>query len=352
MATWRAINTLVRTTQALAALTLASAGGTQALALDIEVESSQRHCSTTTGLAAQSCDFEVIDDYYKALAICTNESNARDREQCTADAQDARRQGNRDCRDQRDARRELCRVLGEGRYDPDFDEKDFDDDFDDLTRPNRYFPLAIGNLARFEGDETILIEVKEATKLIDDVTCVVVNDRVYENGLLVEDTDDWFAQALNGDVWYCGEEAKDYEYFDGDEPPLPELVSIDGSFKVGRDGDKAGLQMRGMPRVGDVYRQEFSLGNAEDAARVLSASYTYGAVPELDRFVPPQLAQALCKGDCVVIEEFSPLSPGSVGRKYYAPDIGLFLDVGMRSGSSAQLVDCNYDPRCADLPAP
>lgn len=43
--------------------------------------------------------------------------------------------------------------------------------------------------------------VLSKTKLIEGVTCIVVNDKVSENGFLVEDTDDWFAQARDGDVY-------------------------------------------------------------------------------------------------------------------------------------------------------
>ncbi len=313
----------------------------------------RKHCTSTANSAFQACEHEIADDFHNAQAICTNESDENDREECFDEADDARREGNRDCRDIKGARRDLCRMVGEGRYDPDFDEEDFDDDFGDLTNPNPYFPLEIGNIQYFEGDETIVIEVKAATKLVDDVTCVVVNDIVYEDGLLVEDTDDWFAQAKNGDVWYCGEEAKDYEFFEGDDPQIAELVSIDGSFKAGRDGDKAGIQMRRMPRVGEVYRQEFSINNAEDVAEVLSVTYKYGVNADLDQHVPADLANLLCSaGDCLVIHEFSPLSPGDSGRKFYAVGIGFFLEVSPNSGESAQLVDCNYDDRCEDLPEP
>jgi hypothetical protein len=327
--------------------------GLPAAALADNDNGSSRHCTNTASLAFHACENGVSDDHFRALAICTNESDEHDRDECLDEAEDARREANRDCREQRGARRDLCRAVGEGRYDPDFDEQDFDDDFTDLTNPNPYFPLDIGNIAYFEGDESIVIEVKAATKLIDDVTCVVVNDSVHEDGLLVEDTDDWFAQARNGDVWYCGEQSKDYEYFEGDAPPVAELVSIDGSFKADRDGDKPGIQFRRMPRVGEVYRQEFSLGNAEDAARVLSVSYKYGVDADLDLHVPAALASLLCgAGDCVVVQEFSPLSPDSNDRKFYAPGIGLFLDLSVDSGDKAQLVDCNYDDRCDDLPEP
>lgn len=91
--------------------------------------------------------------------------------------------------------------------------------------------------------------------------------------------DDFFvAQA----IFYCGEEVKDYETFEGDEPQIPELVAIDGPFKAGRDGALPGTQFLAAPSVGAVYRQEWSPNNAEDAARVLSTSYGFGSDPELD----------------------------------------------------------------------
>jgi hypothetical protein len=72
----------------------------------------------------------------------------------------------------------------------------------------------------------------------------VVRDIVREEGRLAEATDDWFAQAKNGTVWYCGEEVKNYESFEGDRPMRPELVNVDGSFKAGRDRVLAGQRRR------------------------------------------------------------------------------------------------------------
>jgi hypothetical protein len=186
-----------------------------------------------------------------------------------------------------------------------------------------------------------VIDVLDKTKLIDGVTCLVVQDRVSKNGELIEDTDDWFAQAKNGDVYYCGEEVKDFESFDGDDPRSPELVSIDGSFKQGRDGDKGGIYFQGVSTVGQVYRQEFSPGNAEDAVEVPST--------------PRGLAELLCAArDCVVTGEFSPMHPEPDGfaRKYYARGIGVFLEIVPATGDIVQLVDCNVDRRCGALPAP
>ena len=114
--------------------------------------------------------------------------------------------------------------------------------------------------------------VTESTKLIEGVTCLVVNDLVEEDGLPIEDTDDWYAQDVDGNVWYCGEIAQNFEVFEGDDPEEAELVDVDGSWKTGRDGAQPGIIMLASPQVGDVYRQELALGEAEDAARVISTT--------------------------------------------------------------------------------
>jgi hypothetical protein len=127
-------------------------------------------------------------------------------------------------------------------------------------------------------------------------------------------------------------------------------VSIEGSFKAGRNGDKPGIIFEVAPAVGDVYIEESSLGNAEDATQVLSISYSYGKNPTLDQLVPAGLAKALCAGDCVVTKNYSLLEPGAFERKYYAPGIGVFLEVEPETGEVVRLVNCNFDTRCSALP--
>lgn len=145
---------------------------------------------------------------------------------------------------------------------------------------------------------------------------------------------------------------EDFESFDGDSPRRPELVSIDGSFKTGRDGDKPGMILPASPAPGEVYREEFSLGNAENIAKVLSTTYSYGADPALDDRVPQALAELLCHGDCLVMRNASLLEPGVFARKYYAPGICLFLEINPHTGQVVQLVECHVDARCASLPLP
>lgn len=312
-----------------------------------------RFCSATATAQFAACLNEVRDDLFTARAVCVNVVDGEEREECVRDAEAERGEGNQLCREQYRARRELCAALGEDRYDPDFDPAHFDDDFTNPTNPNPYFPLGIGNRWTYAGgDETVSVVVLDETKLIDGVTCLVVNDRVEEDGELVEDTDDWVGQRKDGSVEYCGEIARNFETFEGDEPEEPELVDIEGSWKAGRDG-LSGTLFPGAPVEGAVYRQEWSPGNAEDAARVLSTRYGPGRAPGLDAHVPGDLAELLCEaGDCVVTGEFTPLEPDAFERKYYARGIGLFLEVDAESGDIVQLVDCNFDPRCAALPAP
>jgi len=311
-----------------------------------------RFCTHTASYLFAACNAEANDDLFKAKAICINISDDAERRTCLVEAKAARGEADRSCHAQFAGRRDACELLGEGRYDPAFEPEMFEDDFAHPTNPNRYFPLGIGYRWEYQGaDEINVVEVLNESKLIEGVRCVVVQDVVFKDGKLVEDTDDWFALARSGDVFYCGEEVKDYETFAGDMPALPELVSIDGSFKWGRD-DKGGLFFRAAPFNGDAYYEEFSLGNAEDVTEVLTTTYGFGLNRDLDRFVPKQLVDVFCASDCVVTKNYSLLEPGIFARKYYASGIGVILEVNPRTGETVQLVNCNFDSRCLGLPQP
>jgi hypothetical protein len=310
-----------------------------------------RFCSATAQAELQACGHQTLDDYWIAVGVCINESDSRERVACLADAKSSRDEANQLCADQHTARTRFCRSVGEDRYDPPFEPALFERDYAHPGYSNPYFPLVIGSHWEFRSaTQSTRVRVLNATKLIDDVRCVVVRDEVSEDGVVIEATNDWFAQAKDGAVWYCGEETAEFATFAGDHPQRPELVSIDGSFKAGRDGDEPGIIFPATPAPGQVYREESSLGNAEDGAQILAVDYAYGKRPELDRMVPPRLAKLLCAGNCVVTKNFSQLEPDVVERKYYAPGIGVFLEIEPASGEVVRLVGCNVDPRCASLP--
>ncbi len=314
----------------------------------------RNYCSATARLLHSACGFEAKDDFYVLKAKCINLADARARSECLAEAREAQAEAGKACRVQLDWRRAACTVLGEARYDPPITPDRFDADYRQLSNPNPYFPLGIGNRWVFlGGSERNVLEVANETKLIEGVTCVVLRDLVYENGRLKEATDDWYAAGRDGSTWYCGEEVKDYESFEGDVPQRPELVKISGSFKHGRERDKAGIIMPARPRAGQAYLEEFSLGNAEDVSEILTASYAWGGNPVLDQLVPRELVLRLCnQRDCVVTKNYSLLEPGIYALKYYARGIGFFLETKPLEGQRLQLVECNFDSRCAALPAP
>lgn len=242
----------------------------------------------------------------------------------------------------------VCEALDEDRYDPDLDPADFELEF---TGINPYFPLVPGNEWVYEGeDEVVTVRVLDETKLINGVTCVVVNDLVTEDGLALEDTDDWYGQHSDGTVYYFGELSRNYEVFEGDDPEVAELVDLDGSFKAGIDGAKAGVLMLGSPAEGAIYRQEWALAEAEDIAAVVKTGYGYGSDAVLDAMIPEDLAEALCDDDCVVTNNYTPLEPGVEEIKFYAPGIGFFYEIKPEDGESVQIVSCNSGPRCDDIP--
>jgi hypothetical protein len=316
-----------------------------------ELVAQGKFCTATATAVFRACSNESLDDYWIGVGICINESDGRDRGECFTDLKDSHDEATDECAAQRKARTDLCKKLGEDRYDPELEARDFDRDFRNLTNPNPYFPLGIGNRWEFlSATEKDVVLVTSATKLIDDVRCIVVRDEVSVDGVVTEGTNDWFAQAKDGTVWYCGEETAEFETFEGDRPMKPELVSIDGSFKADRDGDKPGIIFLANPRPGQTYIEESSLGNAEDATQVIVVDYSYGKYPNLDILVPPRLARLLCARNCVVTSNTSSLEPGRFERKYYSPGIGVFLETAPQTGEVNRLVKCNVDPRCAQLP--
>ena len=105
------------------------------------------------------------------------------------------------CREQRAQRLKICGEIGEARYDRSFDPADFVSDYHNIANPNPYFPLTIGYQWDYSGTlETNTITALDETKLIEGVTCIVLNDKRYEDGLLMEDTDDWYGQRKDGTV--------------------------------------------------------------------------------------------------------------------------------------------------------
>lgn len=277
-------------------------------------------CTGTARAALSACRHEVKDDFWIAVGNCKNSADLATHAECKQDARVAHKENSAACDTQLETRLAICETLGEAPYDPPIDPAMFVNpaDIGKSVAPNPYFNLMRGRTRIYTGDtETITVTVTEDTKEILGVTCAVIHDVVEDNGEVIEDTTDWYAQDVYGNVWYFGEIAQDFEN--------GELVSIEGSWKAGVDAAKAGIIMRAAPSVGDVYRQEFSLGNAEDMGEILSLTGTAHA------------AAATCNGDCLITKDFTPLAPDAIEHKYYAPGVGLILEVDPETGERIEL---------------
>jgi hypothetical protein len=146
--------------------------------------------------------------------------------------------------------------------------------------------------------------VTSKTKVIGGVTATVVRDVARHGTKVLEATTDWFAQDVDGNVWYLGEHSEEHE--DG-------KISTAGSWEAGVDGALPGIVMPAHPEAGQAYRQEFYPGEAEDLAEVVRL----GAADD----VPTGSYH-----DVVVIEEWNPLEPDVVEQKLYAPGVGQILE--------------------------
>lgn len=177
---------------------------------------------------------------------------------------------------------------------------------------NQYFPLPVGATWTYgPPGEYVVVTVTDQTKVIMGVTCVVVHDTVYADAAhtqILEDTFDWYAQDMAGNVWYFGEDTKEYD-------SMGQVSSTAGSWTGGVDGAYPGIMMYASPMVGDaaagVYREEYKPCEAEDQGQVLEINVTVNGTPTGDYT------------GCVKIKDFTVLEPANAYEiKTYCPGVG------------------------------
>jgi hypothetical protein len=277
----------------------------------------QDPCKKSAVQMKLSCNHEALEELWNMRANCSQMPTPAERAQCMIDALIELDEAYQDCRDQFDARRDLCEQLGGGFYAPLIEPANFVPLID-----NPFLPLTPGKTFVYEGQtgrgtERVDFMVTHETVEILGVTCTVVHDIASVNGVVEEDTFDWFAQDVLGNVWYFGELSFDHE--EG------QVVGMEGSWKAGEDFAKPGIVMLAAPQAGRTYRQEFLLGEAEDAATVLSldapASVPYGSFPH-----------------CLQTADFTPIEPDALEHKFYAPGVGLVLELNVEGGSRMELI--------------
>ena len=265
-------------------------------------------CTRTTQVAYAGCWYDVEDNYRIAVAKCLNETDANAGATCMEDARAARSDEKIECGDVRDARNDVCDSLtaGDGAYDPPIDSISWVPA--NLINGNTYYPLIPGTVDTFENTdgEKIVVTVTNKTTKIMGVPVRVVTDVVRMDGKVTENTVDWYAEDTDGNVWYFGEQTQA-------AVEDTKLVTVDGSWEAGVDGAKPGIIMPAVPVKGNVYRQEWLLGDAEDVAGILSVKASASA------------PAASCASTCVKTHDYSPLEPDASESKFYAPGIGVIV---------------------------
>jgi len=299
---------------------LAAIGGTgvPAVAEEIIAPPPKDHCTRTALHIYRGCDSGAIDDYWIRRGQCENLLSGEAREACLSEAREELAVARQECREQFAVRRAVCRALGEAQYDPQIEPQNFS-----ATIDNPYLPYTPGVTLVYEGEtadgfEHIEINTTHETIEIMGVDCRVVVATEWIDGDLIEITDDYYAQDLEGNVWYFGERSREFE--DG------HVVSIDGTWIAGEEGAKPGIVMQAWPPTLDrLYRQEFSLASAEDIARAVS----------LDETVTVGVGTF---EDCLKTQDSSPLEPEAQEEKYYAVAMGTIATVNLENGDRVELV--------------
>jgi hypothetical protein len=156
------------------------------------------------------------------------------------------------------------------------------------------------------------VVVTSKTKTIDGIKAVVVHDTVKQGGQLTEDTFDWYAQDSEGNLWYLGEDTTEYEN--------GKVKTKEGSWEAGVDGALGGIIVPAHPRRGMTYREEYYKGQAEDGAEILGlharAKVPYGTYDDL-----------------LQTRNFSAIEPDVIEEKFYAPGVGVVLELTVSGGS-------------------
>lgn len=329
---WTKLVTFAVAGIAMALCTTASAGGWNNVGA----------CSKHASLLVRACFADRRDDYLVHYADCKYVTSADGERECLADAREERGDKADECIELYKARLDLCELVGEERYDIDFETDDFVDPnaIGDTVDPNQYWPLTAGHthviVAEEEDDEGELVKevvVVTATEEVVDVggiPCRVIRDLVFEeteeSGEVeyeaIEVTQDWYGQLGPGgaarglgdvgDTVYCGENT--YEVEDG------LIDNTDGSFANGTDRARAGFLVRQNPVVGSGDRQEMATDEAEDYVRYEDLAATPSAAEggDLD-------AALACDGACLQTFELNPRDPGQAEYKYYLPGTGFVL---------------------------
>jgi hypothetical protein len=186
-----------------------------------------------------------------------------------------------------------------------------------------WFPLVPGTTFTYKGtkDDKKAVEtftVTGSTKVIDGVTCVVVENKVSLAGVPTERLVGYYAQDRDGNVWYFGEDMQELD-------ASGHVVSTAGSWHAGIDKAKAAFFMEASPMIGHTFAHAYTSNDYAVVSLSEKVNVPYGAFT-----------------DALMTKEWSLLEPDVEAHKYYVRGLGMVRDVAVK-GPTEELVLVSVD---------
>jgi hypothetical protein len=174
---------------------------------------------------------------------------------------------------------------------------------------NPWYPLTPGTSLTYQGTKdgrraTRVFLVTDKTKVIDGVTCVVVEDKLSLGDSPAERALAYYAQDRQGNVWIFGEDSQEIEH--------GRVVKTE-SWQAGVDGALPSFFMESAPTMGHAFVHEYTENNFEVVSLSETVKVPYGSF-----------------ADVLLTKEWSPEEPDVLTHKYYVRDIGEVRDVSVK----------------------
>ena len=178
------------------------------------------------------------------------------------------------------------------------------------TIDNPWFPLRPGTTFTYRGTKDgkpaiRIFTVTTQTKIVDGVTCVVVEDQISLAGRPAERLHGYYAQDRDGDVWYFGEDA--------DELDAKGVVVKSEGWQAGSDGALPSFFMEAAPAVGHAFAHDYTKDHFQVVSLSEAVAVPYGSFTA-----------------ALMTEEWNQLEDDAVAHKYYVRGIGEVRDVAVR----------------------
>ncbi len=188
---------------------------------------------------------------------------------------------------------------------------------------NRFFPLRAGTTWHYrsstsKGIQTQTVRVTSETAMIGTANTRVVAKVVELDGQVIERTRDFLAMDASGNVWSFGQERREMDPSTGTERTV-------ATWRAGQGGARAGRVMLAHPDRGDTFAGPVVPGVSQTEMKVLSTNADAPGVP------------AAWAKNVLKVQVTSPLDPQMRWERYFAPDVGLVLEVNMNGGRTNRL---------------